>query len=171
MRACVRALPQHDQPGRQESLTGSKKEENPARCVLDIVLPRRNPPTARRGDGKRIRGASENSNSFCRVVPPPPRWGGFLNRGVWRRGKVTTRATAVQPISISQRSLLLLSPPSSTIGVTVSLQSVALCCRVSRRGGSPPATHTPPPPPPTKLGGCANSTAAMDYRVRFCLYF
>lgn len=61
-------------------------------------------------------------------------------------------------------------PPSSTIGVTVSLQSVALCCRVSRRGGSPPATHTPPPPP-TKLGGCANSTAAMDYRVRFCLYF
>lgn len=44
------------------------------------------------------------------------------------------------------------TPPLSTIGVTVSLESVALCCRVSRQGGSPPATLKPPPPPLTKLG-------------------
>lgn len=78
---------------------------------MDIVLPRRNPPTARRGDGKRIRVASENSNSLCRVVPPlVPRWGVFLNRGVRRRGKEpppSTRSPSPSAPSSSSSS----SPP------------------------------------------------------------
>lgn len=76
--------------------------------------------------------------------------------GVFVRGEVTAGATAVQPISIS-RALRPPPPPSrspyrlsSTIGVTVRRQSVALRCRVSRRGGSLPATRARHQPP--KLG-------------------
>lgn len=161
MRACVRVLPP-TLPTREAGIPHEQQEEgrDASSVCFGCRAPEANPPAARRGDGKRRRVAFGNSNVLCRVASLPRR-GALLNRGVWRRGKVTTGATAVQPISISQRSLLLLllrllSPlvhhrrhcqPTVGSSVLPSLQA--------RRVYPPTPTHTtlkPPPPPQTKLG-------------------